>query len=229
MIVPLAFDIADGVAVLDYEIVGLGAADQTQFGVSLTAALPETWEIELRDGSTYGATVGPPRMPDFRQAELTALEGSARITDLPDTATEEDVVDLRVAEWRLAAPVHEDHVISSEIGTTFSTFDGVTVTLDTIIEQTTGSILGFDVDGSADPWRTGERSPFGSSNTFDGVGPGWISATSTIGGTGRGGSTGFQLRWSELEVPEVITVRYSAVAWTSLAGPLSLWDEVRNG
>ncbi len=229
VLVPLMFDVADGVAVLDYELVGLGATGQGFFGPSLTAALPETWEVEFADGSVHATTVGPPHIPDTGPDEASALEASARFTGLPETATVDDVADIRVVGWRVAAPFRQDHVVAAEVGTSFQTYDGVTVTLDTIIEQTTGSILDFDVDAQGDPWRTGERSPFGASNTFEGAGPGWISASSTIGGTGRGGSTGFQLRWSELEVPASITVRYSAVAWTPVGAEVSVFAEVRGG
>jgi hypothetical protein len=56
---------------------------------------------------------------------------------------------------------------------------------------------------------------------FQGAGAGWISASSTIGGTGlSGGSTGFQLRWRDREVPDPVSMVYAAVVWAQLEEPV---------
>lgn len=220
VIVPTAWDVGDGAARLDYELVALGAGPGISgfgFGpaeIGLVGALPESWRLTLVDGTVREAVTGPPPVSPLLDAAGGNVEASVGFTELPDDATRDDVAHLVVTGWRVAAPLRIDLEISAEVGSVARLPDGATVVLDGVIEQRTGSIIDFDVDAIPDPWRAGERSPFGRSTRFEGIGPGWISASSTIGGTGlSGGATGFQLRWNELEIPDPIVFRYRTVAW----------------
>ena len=224
VIVPFDFVVGDGTADLDYELIGLGSG----LG-SLPHVLPEVWELRTDTGTTRRALTGPPQAGDF-DAEPEPISGSVQFTDLPGDLELDDVVDVRILGWRVAAPVRSVIELAPEVGSTARVYDGATIVLENILEQSTGSILGFAVDAVPDPWRVDERFPFGSSTTFQGEGPGWVSASSTIGGTGlTGGATGFQLRWKEREVPDPVLIRYSTVAWTQFAAEVSIAAEVGLG
>lgn len=210
VIQPDPIEIGDGTASFAYRLLSLGAPDG-----SLPAVLPDVWTLRLGDGSVFEATTPPPRPANGESA--APLSASARFTDLPATATRADVAEVAVTRWRVAVPIRTEFEIASQPGSTFRFDDGTTVTLATVIEQKSGSILDFDVTAAPDAWREVVRNPFGRITTYQGAGRGWVSASSTIGGTGlSGGSTGFQLRWSELEVPDPVRIIYTAVTW----GPL---------
>ncbi len=224
---PLELDVTDGGAVLEYEIVGLAASAFELFigpAESPPPVLPEVWRLTVSDGRSVEASVAPPA--PVTVGETQTIRGSVRFDELPAGADEDEIVEIAVVGWRVATPVVEEIGMSAEVGSAARLFDGTSIVLDTVIEQRSGSILDFDVDSLPNPWRVSERFPFGASTAFEGTGPGWLRASSTIGGTGlTGGATGFQLRWSELEVPPSFVVRYTTVAWTPLAGELIVVSE----
>lgn len=211
---PDPVDVADGAAELRYELFPLGAGEG-----ALPVVLPDEWTIRLADGSVHEATTPPPRVN--AEGEPVTISVSLRFDDLPAGTSGDDVVEIAIAAWRVATPVETRFELPARPGSTFRLHDGTTVTLAAIIEQESGSILDFDVASPPDVWRGVEANPFGRITTFQGDGPGWVSSSSTIGGTGlTGGSTGFQLRWSEREVPPTIGIRYRAVTWAQLDAPV---------
>jgi hypothetical protein len=164
------------------------------------------------------------------EGEPAPLTASVRFGDLPAGAALGDIVEVAVTGWRVATPVETGFEMPGQPGSSFRLHDGTTVTLSAIIEQDSGSILDFDVASTPDVWRQVEANPFGRITTFQGDGPGWVSASSTIGGTGlSGGSTGFQLRWSEREVPPTVRVLYTAVTWVPLQGTVVVAGGGRGG
>jgi hypothetical protein len=197
-------------AELRYELFPLGASTG-----ALPVVLPDAWVLRLADGSVHEATTPPPRVDvDGEPAPIT---GSVRFGGLPAGAASGDIVEVAVTGWRVATPVDTRFEMQGQPGSSFRLHDGTTVTLSAIIEQDSGSILDFDVASTPDVWRQVEANPFGRITTFQGDGPGWVSSSSTIGGTGlTGGSTGFQLRWSERQVPPMVRVLYTAVTWVPL-------------
>lgn len=200
----------DGVE-LRYQLVPLGASTG-----ALPTVLPDTWVLRLGGGSLHEATTPPPRVEV--EGEPTApISASVRFDDLPAGVTAADIVEIAVTVWRVATPVETRFEMPSQPGSALRLSDGTTVTLSAIIEQDSGSILDFDVVAPPDVWRAVEANPFGRITTFQGDGPGWMSSSSTIGGTGlTGGSTGFQLRWRERQVPPTVGILYAAVAWVPL-------------
>lgn len=206
---PDPVDVADGSAELGYELLSLGAS----MG-ALPVVLPDAWVLRLADGSRHEATTPPPAVEVA--GEPAPITASVRFGDLPAGVTATDIVEMTVTRWRVATPVETRLELPSQPGSTFEV-SGITVTLAAIIEQDTGSILDFDVAAPPDVWREVEANPFGRITTFQGDGAGWISSSSTIGGTGlTGGSTGFQLRWSERRVPPTIGILYTALTWVPM-------------
>jgi hypothetical protein len=215
VVTPLDVEV-DDVVTFAYRLEGLGTTSG-----SVPPVVPETWEMVLADGSVVDALSGPPRQTD----DGTPIETAVRFEDTPGSIALDDVRRISVTGWRIAAPVETVFEVPTDEGSTVQVHDGTVVVLATIIEQATGTILDFDTTATPDPWRDEEDFVFGRSTTFRGDGPGWISSSSTIGGIGGiGGSTGFQLRWSERDVPDVIGVRYSTVVWTPLPGELVLME-----
>jgi hypothetical protein len=204
---PDPVDVAADAAEIRYELVPLGASTG-----ALPVVLPDRWVLRLADGSLHEAATPPPRMDV--EGGLAPIAASVRFGDLPADTGSTDVVEIAVTGWRLAMPVETRFDMASQPGSSFRLQDGTTVTLSAIIAQDSGSILDFDVASPPDVWREVEANPFGRITTFQGDGSGWISSSSTIGGTGlTGGSTGFQLRWSEREVPPTVRILYTAVTW----------------
>ncbi len=214
IVVPVEFGVGDGVATLEYELTSLGSPD----GI-IPPVVPESWRLTTVTGRSMEATTDPPRLPTTFGDDTVRPVTDSVIFDEVGDVTMSGVESLAVTGWRIATPVEVEVEMSSTIGSTLRLFDGVTIELATIIEQPSGSILDFDVTAVADPWHSGERSPFGRSSIFEGAGPGWASAASTFGGTGlSGGVTGFQLRRTGQEVPETISIRYTRIAWLPVPG-----------
>jgi hypothetical protein len=110
-------------------------------------------------------------------------------------------------------------------GASATLIDGTVIRLQTVIEQSTGAIVDFDLDRPSDPWRVAIDRGFGTSTEFVGDGPGWGRASSTISGIGlSGGITGFQLVWNEPTAPDVVRVRASLVSWEPVAGAVTVWS-----
>lgn len=215
---PDPLDVTDGAADLRYGLVPLGAPTG-----SLPVVLPEVWMLRTADGRAHAATTPPPRV-DVDEAPAP-VAASVRFADLGADAGTGDVVQIAVTRWRVAVPVETQFEMPSQPGSSFGLQDGTTVILAAVIEQDSGSILDFDIAAVPDVWREVEANPFGRITTFRGVGPGWVSSSSTIGGTGLvGGSTGFQLRRSEREVPATIGIVYTDVAWVPLDATVVIAD-----
>jgi|GEM_PF-5097529 len=220
---PAAMALEDGVAEFAYELVPLGARSG-----ELPVVLPEEWVLRTRSGDAYMAATPPPQARSDGTAAPVAA--AVRFTDLPATVGRVDLVEVAVVGWRVAVPVETELEMPSRTGSSVRLHDGTTITLATTIEQDSGTILDFDVTVPPDVWRETEQNPFGRSNTFRGGGPGWLSAASTIAGTGGGGgSTGFQLRWSERTVPASIRIVYTTVAWAPLDATVVVGGEALDG
>ena len=175
-------------------------------GTQLPSVLPDTWELTTATGEVIEAASDPPRA-NFVDAEpMVGVPDSIRF----EVESEEDlreVTAVAVTGWRVAVPAETIVEMTGAGGATAQLHDGTVIVLDTILEQRTGTIVDFDLERPADPWRVAVDQGFGTSTEFVGAGPGWLRASSTIGGLGlQGGITGFQLVWSEATAPEVVRI-----------------------
>lgn len=220
VLVPTDLSAADGVVRLAYDLVPRGQAHFEAFDV-LPAALPERWELRLDDGRVLEAETTPPLVdPSFSTNVAPDRRVAATVSFEADATTLAQIESVVVTRWRVAVPVALDFDVPAEPGQQAVMFDGSVVTLDTLLEQRTTTILGFSMERPADPWRTEVDTPFLDSYVFRGAGPGWVSSSSAIGGTSGGGSgggsIGFQLTWGGSTAPDPIPVRFATTVWVGV-------------
>lgn len=214
-------------AVLDYRLVSLGNAGGFFFGgAHLPAVLPETWELATTSGATIVEVADSPRQSQFNDPE--PREGVADSIRFETEDGEElgEVATVRVTSWRIAVTAETIVEMSGVSGSSAELFDGTRIQLQTVIEQSTGAIVDFDLERPADTWRVAIDQGFGESTEFVGEGPGWGRASSTISGIGlSSGITGFQLVWSEPTAPDVVRVRARLVSWQPFEGEVTVWSK----
>ncbi|MEN8112854.1 MAG: hypothetical protein ABFS21_00585 [Actinomycetota bacterium] len=226
ILIPQEIDADDGVVTFDYELASL--AGSSRFATASPSALPETWSMISENGTRYETTIDPPRRSSF--ADLNHYTADSVRFEVPDDFRALDIESIAVTGWRTAVPMSTVIELSSERGSTMTLSDGTVITVDTIIEQRNGTIIGFDVDAPPDPWRTTADTPFGRSATYTGSGPGWLRAATTIGGTGlTGGATGFQLMWNGPTAPPDVDVAVHTTAWMPLDATTTVYQGSANG
>lgn len=214
-------------AVLDYRLVSLANLGGFFFGgAQLPSLLPETWELVTTSGATIVEISDPPRQSQFNEPEPRVGVADSIRFETEDGGDLGEVATVRVTSWRIAVPAETVFEMAGVSGSSAELFDGTRISLQTVIEQSTGAIVDFDLDRPADPWRVVVDQGFGMSTEFVGEGPGWGRASSTIGGIGlSGGITGFQLVWNEPTAPDVVRVRASVVAWEPFEGGVTVWSK----
>jgi hypothetical protein len=211
-------------AVLDYRLVSLANAGGFFGGAHLPAVLPETWELVTTSGATIVEAADPPRQSQFSEPKpREGIADSIRF-ETDDGEALGEVATVRVTSWRIAVTAETIVEMSGVSGSSAELFDGTRILLQTVIEQSTGAIVDFDLERPAGTWRVAIDQGFGESTEFVGEGPGWGRASSTISGIGgSSGITGFQLVWSEPTAPDVVRVRASVVSWQPLEGGVTVW------
>lgn len=214
-------------AVLDYRLVSLAKSGGFFFGgAQLPAVLPETWELVTTSGATIVEASDPPRQSQFNESEPSVGVADSIRFETEDGGDLGEVATVRMTSWRIAVPAEIVIEMAGVSGSSAELFDGTRISLQTVIEQSTGAIVDFDLDRPADPWRVVADQGFGTSTEFVGEGPGWGRASSTIGGIGgSGGITGFQLVWNEPTAPDIVRVRASVVAWEPFEGGVTVWSK----
>ena len=84
-------------------------------------------------------------MIDGKSAEGTpSASGTAVRFDVSDTASLDDVDEVRLVRWRVAMPFHHVFEMPLVSGETMALPDGASVTVRHVLEQKSGTIVQFD-------------------------------------------------------------------------------------
>ena len=218
VLVPVDMTSADGLVRFSYELVPLGQVQELLID-AYPGALPDTWELRLTDGRVVEASTPPPRVAVFGAEPARDRRVAATVSFEADVLLD-DVAAIVVTGWKVPVPVEVDFEVPAKVGQQAELFDGTVVTLDRLLEQRSTTIIGFSVTRPTDPWRTELDTPFLDSYVFRGLGAGWISSSSSIGGTGSGGSVGFQLTWGAAQSPDPVPIRFSTTPWVAIEAEL---------
>lgn len=199
-----SFEIDEGVARLSYDLASLGQVSFAFLPEPIPGTVPEDWRLTTTSGVTIEATTGPPRVEDLFTDQPSRPSGVARF-ELPESVAIENIALIEITGWRLATPVEFEFDVDTDSGSRIELFDGSSVVLARILEQRNGTIIGFDVDAPADPWRQLLAQSFGRNTQFRPTGNGWLASSSS--------EAGFQFTWHEATAPSTITINMTAVTW----------------
>lgn len=194
-LLPRGVEVEDGVAVFHYELAGIGPAlpideDSEHHGDVLM--VPERWQLTTTAGAVVESTVGP-------------RNNSVRF-DLPSV---DDTVDrIELVGWRVATPIGDRAELPIEKGAA-GTFRSGTAVIETVLEQSTSTIVQIDFDRSGEDWQSGLLRP---------LEPGWRV-------TGRQGG-GIQLIWDGDDVPVSVILEDVGFSMREAKGNLLVVDEV---
>lgn len=187
-LVPRSLVTEEGEVTLEYELVRLGP--------SLTT--PETFELRTAGGDV--------RTEIVRNEERTSVSF--------DVAETDGVEAIVVTTTR--TPTTMQYEVEIPHAETVALVDGSTVSVGTILEQSNGSIVRFEVEPPADVF--GSQDAFFVESLATGAEPGW-EGSATFAGPGAFGSP--QLLWAgDGPVPDPLVL--VVTTWTWLQQPTSL-------
>ena len=196
ILVPTSFTVDRGFAELEYELhslsplSGIEVHDHPEPHV---VVYPERWELETRSGTSVLVDVN---------------EGATKVRfAVDDDATVDDVRQIRLTGWRAAAPLEEQLTVPLETGTTVVYAGGTTITVDTVLEQKTSTIVQVDVDHPESEWDTIFATP---------ADPGW-----RVSGRQDGG---LQFIWEGDDPPGEIVLVQRTPTWVPLASDTVVWE-----
>ena len=140
VVLPKAMSVDDGVATLEYELATLGPMRPESISTfhgpvgappeyGPVGAQPEEWLLVIGSESVEGT----PSVSD------TAVR-----FDVPDTASLDDVVEVRLVRWRVAMPFHHVCEMPLVSGETMLLPDGASITVRHVLEQKSETIFQFD-------------------------------------------------------------------------------------
>jgi hypothetical protein len=155
-------------------------------------AFPEHWRLTTTSGEEIVSTVHEPT--DGVRFDVAA------------TLTLDDVARVDVTGWRLAVPVGSVREMAITAGSEADFGAGNVVVIDTVIEQTTSTIVQVDVLHPEDHWDEVFVAP---------VDPGW-----RVAGRQEGG---LQFIWDGSEVPPVLTLQQESPTWVAVADEQPVW------
>jgi len=184
----------DGEVRVEYELVslaplsGIGQDDEEPQLV----ALPEQWELTTTDGELVVGNV---------DADDTMVRFA-----VPADATRQIVDTVRVVGWRIGVPAGEQVTLPMVSGATVSFAGGTTYLVDTVIEQSTSTIVQVDVDDPDSRWDEVFAAP---------TDPGWRVTGRQFGG--------LQFIWEGPGVPSEIALIQESPSWVAVTSELTAW------
>lgn len=208
ILVPQRLEAGDGEVVFTF---ALHSITQTAGGFAsgrLPAAYPERWILTTTAGEQYETETNPPRLSFDDQAEGPSL--ASALFDVPEGLSRADIAEVRLVQWRVAAPLRYPLTMDATPGATVQLSDGTVITLNTILEQSNGTILSFGEDEPADLWYP-SVSGFFAPIIVSGRGSGWRSSQGSLAG-------GFQLTWLGPETPDPIELEANHTHWVARQG-----------
>lgn len=188
---------------LEYDVVPLTAAYDRSDDHDVPTAVPASFRAILDTGDVVDTPL------------LSPSAGSVAF-EVPDGVTADDVETIRLTEWRIRVPVDVEVRMPSVKGASVTLPDGSLIILDTILEQSNGTILQFDYENPPGAWPQARRS-FMATPDFAGLGDGWRLASATMGL-----SRGFQLTWDGPEAPPEIALRVRIAPWQPVESDLDV-------
>jgi hypothetical protein len=198
VLLPVAMSVDAGVATLEYDLATLGNVRPDSDGeYGPLAALPERWLL-VTDGNSVEGT--------------PSVIGTAVRFEVSDTASLDDVVEVRLTRWRVAMPIY--HVFEMPIvsGETTVLPGGASVTVRSVLEQKNGTIVRFDTQRPDDDFA-GYPAEF-SIDTVSGQGwrqDLWVES-------------GFQLISENPEAPASVLFRFTRPMWMPVDGDIVVWE-----
>ena len=175
VLLPRGLEVEDGVARFSYELAGLSPSLMEQDDADYQGdvlMMPESWELTTGAGAVVEATTG-------------RNDGSARF-ELP--AAEDTVARIELVGWRVATVFGDRVELEIVEGATGSLRSGQ-VTIETVLPQTTSTIVQIDHDHAGGEWG------FGAPHPLD---RGW-----RVSGMQGGG---IQLVWEGDDAPDSVVI-----------------------
>jgi hypothetical protein len=195
VLIPDAFTVDSGVAALEYTLVPLApvsGVSTSEDDHSVPVAVPDRWQLTTTSGEVVEVLVA-------EDAEIVRFE-------VEETATREDIASVRVVGWRIAAPVGERQTLPVAVGATAAFESGTKLIVETVLEQSTSTIVQVEVEQPDDPWREIFAGP---------VDPGW-----RVAGRQEGG---LQFIWEGAGVPSVVDLVQETPTWVPMPTDLVVW------
>jgi hypothetical protein len=184
IIVPTDASYEGGAVSVEYEILGMTHEPLPRFPV-VEAVWPSTWTL-LTDGGEFSTAIDP---------------GAARVVfDVGFDFDPASITGLRLDEYILRSPIQAWFLPSPDDFTVYEIAPGVTAALDIVQEQSNGAIVRVQL--AAD--RLGAAADLAA----EGVGPGWVVASSNFGGGGL-----WTLSFDGERLPDPLTIRVRGVIW----------------
>lgn len=180
--------------VFDYDLAGLGPTligdEDSQYQGEVTA-FPERWVLTTESG--------------LQVEEITGPRDTSTWFELP--SEEEVVATISLIGWRVPTPFGERIELTVVEGASGSFRSGV-ATIETILEQSTSTIVQIDFDRAGADWHNGVPRP---------LDPRW-----RVSGTSGGG---IQLIWDGADAPTEITLEDFGSGMRPIAGDILVIDE----
>jgi len=204
VIVPMGLTVEDGVAALAYRADTISPAlsrddDTGEPGTPDDILFrPEQWVLEIAGSEPVAAVTGP----KAREVRFP----------VPETAVGDDVVAVQVVGWRRAVLAGSSVTLPLEEDATGTLADGTVLTLRTVLEQATNTIIQVDVETP----DMGDWHPDGPiARASDGR---WRLS----GGFGGGD---FQMIWEGEDGPDEITLIQNSPMWEPVADQVTIIGE----
>lgn len=213
IVVPGGLDVGNGAVRLDFTLDSLGQIPGFWGPDAMPSFHPETWRMTLTDGSVVEASTEPEYVTDFGDTATERPEGTVRF-EITDDVAAADVAAIDVVAWRVAVPVEAELTLDVVNGASGDILDGWVITVRTVLEQRTNTLIRFDLETPAEGWHQPVGGVFGRDSTVRPVGNGWRSVS--IDGDG------FQLTWSSPDTPPTATLCVATVLWRPVVGGESL-------
>lgn len=178
VVVPRRIEHDGPLVVVDYDLVSMAVGDDP-------AVRPTAWTLEAGDAQY--------------EAEIDAA--STRVAfDVGLDFSPAAITGLRLDEYVLRSPIQASFEPSPDDFSTHPIAPGVTAALDIVQDQPTGSIVRVRV-AAAIPGATADLAA-------DGIGQGWVSASSNFGGGGL-----WTLSFEGTELPDPLPLMVQGLVW----------------
>ncbi|MCP3996544.1 MAG: hypothetical protein GY722_16035 [bacterium] len=188
VLLPRGLNVEDNMAFFDYDIAGLSPSLVASEDLEhLATSAPEHWLLTTASGATVAGFTGP-------------FDSSVRF-ELP--IGESEVVSVALTGWRIAVPFGDSVELPIISGATASTRRGA-ITIETVLEQTTSTIVQIEFDRGEDPWDVHVN--------LVPADPRWRSS-------GRQGG-GRQLIWEGDDAPDSVIIEDAGFEMRPVAGEL---------
>ncbi len=199
VMLPKALSVESGVARLEYDLVTLGPVlTGDDFEDSSTVPVqPEYWLLVTGAGSFEAETVAGRAYVSF---------------DVPEEVTLVDVVEVRLVGWRTVMPLEHVFEVPLVIGEHVVLPDGASMTVRSIFEQVSGTLVSFDTHRSEDRFGSGPVEQFLEPVAGAGWRIGWPE-------------TGFQVvNDNAPTAPASVWLRYTQSDWLPVTGDVVVWQ-----